>query len=722
MRIRSRGVVRVLFWPFCLFLAFLVLYASGCSRGPETVAPEAELAPVREEARGQVDFAVLIDNSRSITPAEQEIVRETTKLLLDLVDPGDGVAVIAFDTGARQVVSSIVHDDADRRRLQQIVDEELDFSGNRSDIRAGLRLLANRKEELFPNRDATRVAIVLSDGRLEPADQQTDQALAQIQADLEGPLDDVLVHAIVLGDKYCNRSIPGLSQDKVGVDLMREDVARSPDFFFHARSLDQLLDSMVFILNRAKGISSMGKEGGARFRVDDTVESIMLIVRKKTADGTQLAASSDIILNWPGSGGPRAGDLYHNQDYTYFDLFVMRRPVPGIWSVELKNGSAPQVLCKIDSPIRLLVESKSSYFENEYGILRAWLQDDTRQAPSRDPYRLRLRWSPDDDLQNSTRYVDFRRDTTSGQFFLPMPVTLQGDGPPARLPARFRFEVSAQRYAPDDSTRMDDWFLRVSPADSLEVAPPLVFWNEQPALLTTLPFRGTAQVFGGHLALADPRYGRFTVPPGLSLMIQKLDPEQGQFVAYRHTQIDGVVADGDLVFAEPMGITENGRFRYVYRLEGQTAEGSLSIRSPWLYFERRTLPGLWPGLGVLALILIHLLGQATAKVKGRLVVEVGGKMESQTIRPAKVFDSQTGFDRRVQEEDCRLAPVQFKVKPLRWLGLFKKVEIHLVAGKMKVMNQELSPGQKKRFPAGRPLKLAFPGSTDGKEGKLTAVV
>ena len=176
-------------------------------------------------------------------------------------------------------------------------------SENYSDIRAGLRLLAEQREQLFPTADAVHAAILFSDGRLEPKDGRTQEAFRQIQDDLEDPLAGLELYAVVLGETYSQRPIDRLGFN--GQTLMQQYIARSPNYFYHAKQLDQLFEVAVLILKKTKGISSLGEESGDRFRIDGTVQSMTLIVRKRPAeasDETGLPLAEEIRLVPPEDG------------------------------------------------------------------------------------------------------------------------------------------------------------------------------------------------------------------------------------------------------------------------------------------------------------------------------------------------------------------------------------------------------------------------------------
>jgi len=717
---------RVAFYSkICLFLLLFVVVLGGCFGRSGNAESEASLAPIKISKKPSVEFVVLIDNSKSITAKEQFIVRETTKLLIDLVDSGDRVSVLSFDSSSRIVASREINSDQDRIDLQKQIDLGIDFSGNRSDISAGLTLMAEDRDTFFPGKNTNRVALVLSDGRLEPINGKTAEALQEMKDALNGPLADVMTYAVVLGNKYCNYPVVGLPKGMTGVKLMEEDVALSEDFFFHARSLDQLLDTMVFILNRVKGITSMGQEGASSFRIDETVESIMLIVRKKTADGVTIVNSNDIYIAKPDCDLRDGENIYHNRGYTYFDLFIIKKPRAGVWSVRLANGNTPQVLSKIYSPIQLVVQYEPTYFLNEYSVMRAWLQDDREGVTSLEPYRLRMHWSVSSSLDSSPNYFDFHRDAISGQFFLKIPTSLIEKGGITE-PSEISFEVVAQRHINCDSLEFDEWFIRRSPPSTITLTNPFIQWIEGPFVLTQIPTKPNKMVFGGRINTGHLLYSSFDVPPQFSVVVEMWDDEAEKFQACELQVIEVPdTGNSELVYRGSLELPRKGQYRYAYTLKGQTKEGTFSIRSPWFGTQVRSLPGLIPAVIILFLVIIHVLGSMTAKVKGSMLVNLGQQKKRQSIAPVRSFDSKNGYDKRLgarHKNDLKLDPIHFCLTPVRILGVFKSIKVTMVVGNAVINGENLNSGQTTKFKIGRPLNLTFPEDNRGLEIKLTVSV
>lgn len=693
-------------------LGFLTLMLAACSEPVPVEDNAVELAEPEKLKQRSTEFVVCIDNSRSIKPPEQVLIREATMLLADLADQGDRLSVITFGEAARLVVSTEIQSDEDRRVFKGAVQSQVDFSENYSDIRAGLSLLAERRQELFTEADAVHAAIVFSDGRLEPRDGDTEAAFSEIQQDLEGPLANLELYAVVLGDTYSKRPIDRLDFD--GRTLMHQHLASSANHFYHAKQLDQLFEVAVLILKKTKGISSLGEEGGDRFRIDGTVQSMTLIVRKRPGDtvrASDLPIADEIRLAPPEEGasaatadaGAGSESIYRSSDYQHFDLFVVRRPRPGIWQVVLDGGAQPAVLSKIASPINLMVDARDSYYRNEAGALLSWLTNSSTGSVERGDYQLRARIARPGELVSSETYVDLARDAATGQFFLAIPSGLHDVFQQGGVPEVVAIEIVAQNPA-------DPWFLRRTEPIAITFKPPLINWVSPGPVVRSVPGIPAQLLFGGDFDEALYRESGFEVLPTLTVTVEQYNESSGQFTPYYETTEELVVADSAHRFEIPLQDPENGSFRYGYYMRGSSEAGLVGIRSPWSAL--RVEPN-WPLLGaiaVVALLLLQLLGSLIARLRGRLQIEVTGPAPGFTtvsVRPRRVFDSAS-----VREID--LGTAHFRIQAKRYLLFIKRLRFTALAGYTKLNKQPLKPGAKRLLKA-RGRNEAFITDDEGRE-------
>jgi von Willebrand factor type A domain len=629
------------------------LVHAACT-APAPAAPPAP-PPAPPKRALPVDFVVVVDDSGSISPAEQAVLRETTMLLADLADEGDRVSAIAFGEGARKVATATISGDADRRAFKDAVRTTVRFKENWSDIRAGLKLLAKPSEAWFrPAGQSQRVAVVLSDGRLEPRDKAAGQALAEIGDLLRGPLANVDLYAVVLGDKSSKLPIPGLRDPPDGLSLMRTSLARTDDRFFHAQRIDQLLDVTMSILARTKGSGPLAEPGKPQIRVDDTVELLTLVVRKRATDGTQLARSSDIQLRVPGREQPltsatasSVGNMYWSADYEYFDLVQLRRPKAGLCEVALGNGTSPQILARVRTPISLRFAPRPfaggrRYFSNELAVLPVWLFDANTGAVSRDPsgerYRVQAKMGGPGALN---RFVPVAYDHGSGQYLLYLPDQIGRDVKNATV------EFVAEKRNTPGSDQMDPWFIRRSSPFAIEIAEPFVSWRQLPDLLSTVPLPGISslvEAWGASVAWLPRHFGvkpslgaepvpsakgapTFEVPPTIEVETEVAENGAWKLLA-KHSATMADRVDFPVTFPGA------GHYRYRYRLAGTTPEGPFEMEGLWHAVSVRRG---WEFL-ILAILLLLGCAQWYCSVTARLNGRISGATFSPVSISGRVFD------------------------------------------------------------------------------------
>ena len=686
-----------------LLLCLGLSLSASCGREHPAPAPQDVAAPAKRQML-PTDFVVCIDNSGSISPSEQDLIRETTMLLADLADVGDRISVITFGSGARVGASVLIQGDADRIALRGKIRAAVDFKDSSSDLRAGLRVLATSRRSLLRTPDqADGAVILLTDGKLETPDGDVATALDQLLADLKGPLAGLDIYAIALGDVTSRDKI--LSRNGTAIDgqtLLRQYVAASPNRYFHAVSLNQVLDAAVLVLNETKGISSLGERGADRFRIDDTVESMSLIVRKRSSDGREICRSAEIEMIWPG-GDPvttqnaaklLGENVYWNQDYQFFDLIVVRTPKPGIWEVRLSNGGTPEVLNKIVTPVELRFARKDKYFLNESATLSAWVFDRREAAISKAPYRLQAHLAADGDLAASNLYVPLKLDSLTNQFLLPVPADLNAAVGRAGQTGTVTVELIAERKKSAGSDDLDPWFIRRTAPFTVDVVEPFAEWTIQKQKLARVP------LFGGLLSYASPfapavvpfgavvdpsaaHYPDFLTPPRVTVYLRppseasarRQAPDAGH-------AIDATARGSKLAYALPLRLKGNGRFEYSYGLSGNTAQGAIQIASPRYTVSVRNGVEFLVLFIVLAVGLLQVVSDRLARLSGQ-VARTGAEYKLQRLH------------RNV--ETVREGAVELRLQARCFCGAVKKIDLHVVRGQVVVNGTRVAAGRRLRL-------------------------
>ena len=678
--------------PFRFLLLLFVTALASCHTKP-VAGPPVPNKPAPEIHRSlPADFVVCIDDSGSISPTEQALVRETTMLLADLAEEGDQVSAIAFGTGARKVAAQLIRTDDDRRAFKDAVRQTLTFKERSSDIRAGLKLLAEDNSPWFrPSGESIRVAIVLSDGKLEPANRDARGARDEMVKLLQGRLSKVDLYSIVLGNRTSQEPIPGL-EPITGNQLMKDVIGRSDDRYFQASRLDQLLEDTMLILERAKGSASIDELHSTKLRIDRSVDSMMLVLRKRSTDGSSLCNSLDIRLRMPGIQEPlnsrsTQSGVYWSTDYEYFDLIRIRKPNEGIWEVALANGKKPEVLSKVVSPLDLQFAARSVYYLNEQSELDAWIFDKSTGSisqPKEGPvFRIRAEHGGGPQAGVSSQQpLNFNSET--GHYTLELPGAL------GKNLGMHHFRLAAERLESVGSTKADPWFLRRTGPITVSLAEPFVNWRVTPELATRVPFltrmlaawRAPGSLpfadklwwlpFGGSLPSAS--FGAdwastaklapvFEIPPTVTIELSKLDASKGSFQPLLTEALPSPTAERRYDFTT--SLSESGAYRYRYVLNGTTADGPFSIVSPSYSLRVRTGWEYWILLLVALLVVVDVVGKRTAKISGFL--QSTAPHPWMTDLTSRSYDSASAV-----AEAPHLAGAQIVLKATRMLFFFRK--------------------------------------------------
>jgi hypothetical protein len=717
-------------FPLLLFLALMLSVLSACGGAPPPRGPlllDAKILPPVKQALLPVDFVVCIDNSGSIQGTEQSLVRETTMLLADLAEPGDQLSVITFGAGARIVTSVRIQSDSDRIAFKKKIREEVRFQENRSDIRAGLQVLVDHQDSLFrPAERSIRAPILLSDGKLEPADGKTEAAFRQLQTLLTGALAQTDIYAVVFGDTYSRDTILTVDGQRLnGQLLMQRYIARSPDRYFHAKSLDQLLEIVVSILNKTKGITSLGEKGKSSFRIDHTVELMSLIVRKKSAQGAELTKSSDIQLQWPGAKAGQEvlthlnyrsilGDaLYWSNDYEYLDLIVVRKPPEGLWEVRLPDGRTPEVLSKIVSPMNLHYSSRDVYYLNEEAPLVAWLFNKKAADLSQQPYKLQAHLALDNDLEQSNVFVPLQPVADSGLYFLKVPADVLAALKQSGQAGTIVVELVAQQRTAPASEEVNPWFIRRSSPFTVVLAEPFVGWETLRQRLTRIPTRDLVMRFGADMDTSrkdqHPYFPKFETPPRITVTVERFDDTSQAYQPYAQNTLERAATGSTLNYRFAVPIRQTGYYYYAYRLEGVTSKGAFAIQSPWYPVTVRYGWEYLVAAGVLVAGLLLVTSDRSARLKGQLTVNQP-EFCLDTVRPVRLYDSS-----RLQIRGNGLlgSEHRFTLQAKRFLFVKGWLKLTMRQGQATVNGRRVRAGKATNLQSRRQHTMRFTRAGDG---------
>jgi len=116
----------------------------------------------------KIDAVLLLDTSGSMLATDPQALRyEGAKLFVNLLRPGDRVAVIAFDETARVVSQFVAHEDeAATKNLGEMV-SKLPAAGQYTDLLSAVEAARDLiKQQKRP--EASAIVVLLSDGKMDP--------------------------------------------------------------------------------------------------------------------------------------------------------------------------------------------------------------------------------------------------------------------------------------------------------------------------------------------------------------------------------------------------------------------------------------------------------------------------------------------------------------------------------------------------------------------------
>jgi hypothetical protein len=672
---------------------FVMVFLSACTKEPERMQEPIEQKPGIEKQKPD-SFVFCIDNSRSIKGEEKVLIRETAMLLADLAEKGDRVSIITFGKDAREVLKAVIISDEDRIQFKKQVNALIGFDESFSDIRAGLSVLAAGEATAANMKEYRQHCIFLSDGKLEPADKKTGLAFEQMKQLIESRLAGFGIYAVVLGDTSCNDIIlPDVDgKPLTGKRLMEKFVASSPDHFFHARKLDQLLPITVDILNKTKGSSAIGQDpASTQFRIDSSVDTMTLVIKKRSIDGVELCNSSDIQLYQPESNSP-AQTTYRSNDYRYFDLIVVRNPAEGNWSLSLKNNKIPEVLSKIVTPVQLRYDIRDGYFLNESALCRAWLFDASKsRIASGQTFQIKAHLAKEGDMKQSQTFVDLHTDQQSGQFFIDMPrevlEKVSGNSP------RIQIELIAQRLKLN-SSELDPWFVRRSPVLTIAMKEPFIEWVSPAQNVIKWPFFDTLLSFGAFMDTAHKEYPRFQTPPKLQFALDYYAPNKKAYESIKEIKLESTLSEKRMDFKDALslGAFKKGTYRYRYQLADSILEngGPFSFKSPDYFFHVHSYSfdtwQFWAICGTTMFFLLCLLSSLTARMQGTISTDGMAQMIN-----GKSYESELIF------RNC------FNLKAKKLCFFWSYTIMKVTAGSVTVSNITMI---NVTIPAGKEIKLS----------------
>jgi uncharacterized protein YegL len=298
--------------------------------GAATAAPTAEVG---------LDVVLLIDSSGSMSTSDPARLGLTaSRLLIDLLAPGDRVALVDFDTDVNLLaplttVNGTAEQDALRAKLEAVkADGSTDYLAALKEATAQLGAAdANRR----------RVVLFLTDGKPEPAGRVN---LDAYQTEVDRQVEQmatagIAIHTVALG----NRPDP---------TLLRNIALDSGGLYYRAAGPADLAEVFTGVLTEAKGLH-LGAKYDRRLTSSGTVDTITVdqFTRGMTVIATGHRGQS-VSLSLTSNGAAVTNGVVRRSAPGY-DMLTVTNPPAGAWQVNLSGSGDANLLILFDKTVRL---------------------------------------------------------------------------------------------------------------------------------------------------------------------------------------------------------------------------------------------------------------------------------------------------------------------------------------------------------------------------------
>ena len=359
-------------------------------------------APVIEQPRfyekRPVDYVLVVDNSGSIRGYEQVIVREAIKLFADIADSNDRIDLVTFGTGSQIVESRLICGETDRQAFKTAVDRAVTFSEQLSDVRAGIKVIADEKPALFRDAGILRVGIVFTDGFIEVRDRANTRAFEEICRLRDQHLQDIVFYTIGLGRSALDKPI-GKMESYTGRGLLKDKLAYPTGEFTELDDVAGISKTFIDIIKTVKGIPEIYEPGSTTFRVDTTIRELKIAIPKRDTSGNRLYSDGSLRIV-PPTGEPltvvtQGGkeNVRWPSEYQTLNFITIRSPEAGSWRIDMINEALPPFHVAVKTHLALKTPVRKIYFDREQIIFRPKVINLDRGAADESVYRYSARIS-----------------------------------------------------------------------------------------------------------------------------------------------------------------------------------------------------------------------------------------------------------------------------------------------------------------------------------------
>jgi hypothetical protein len=267
----------------------------------------------------KIDAVLLLDTSGSMLLTDPQALRyEGAKLFINLLRPGDRIAVVAFDQSARVVSPFVAHDDEAATKGLVAAVGALTASGQYTDLLAGVEAARDLiKQQKRP--DATGIVLLLSDGKMDP-DPKIGTAPFRSEQLLNAVLPDLKANSIKVNTLYFS--------EQADKQLLTEIALASEGASAFATSVDVIHQSFADLFLAVKKPQVVPLTGRG-FSIDADVQEATFYLNR--------AADQELVLTSPSGKEIRSDSVDGSIKWFVgqrFDVVTVFGPEAGSWRVQ----------------------------------------------------------------------------------------------------------------------------------------------------------------------------------------------------------------------------------------------------------------------------------------------------------------------------------------------------------------------------------------------------
>lgn len=287
------------------------------------LAPRVACAQEQRELAGadndKIDAVLLLDTSGSMLATDPQALRyEGAKLFLNLLRPGDRVAVVAFDQSARVISPFVSHEDAAATKTLEDSVSQLPAQGQFTDLLSGVEAARDLlKKERRP--DANAIIVLLSDGKMDP-DPGIGTAAFRSEQLLNSVLPELKASSVKVNTLYFS--------DQADKQLLTEVALASEGASAFASSVDVIHKSFADLFLAVKKPQVVPLTGRG-FSIDNDVQEATFYLNR--------APEQELVLTSPSGTEIRSNSSDENIKWFVgqrFDVVTVVSPEPGPWRVQ----------------------------------------------------------------------------------------------------------------------------------------------------------------------------------------------------------------------------------------------------------------------------------------------------------------------------------------------------------------------------------------------------